>query len=80
MLRRWMLADRTNAVGSSLFNSRAVVTWEGPGQPITLTVHGPGGEVALALTPTRAIALAVELTQRAVLTIKVNQFGPGWPG
>ena len=48
---------------------RAVVTWEAPGEPIVLTV----GDVAVPLTPTRALALAVELTQRAVLTIKVNQ-------
>jgi len=45
-----------------------------------LTVRGPDGEVAVPLTPVRALALAVELTQRAVLTIKVNRFGPGWPG
>ena len=54
--------------------------WEGPGQPIMLKVNGPGGEVAVPLTPKRALALAVELTRRAVMTIKVNQFGPGWPG
>ncbi len=80
MLRRWMLADRTYLVGSSPFNSRAVVTWEGPGAPIVLTVYDPDGNVAVPLTPVRALALAVELTQRAVLTIKVNQWGPGWPG
>jgi hypothetical protein len=55
---------------------RVVVTWEGPGEPIVLTV----GEVAVPLTPKRALALAGELTQRAVLTIKVNRWGPGWPG
>ncbi len=38
------------------------------------------GEVAVPLTPKRALALAVELTQRAVATIKVNQWEPGWPG
>jgi hypothetical protein len=59
---------------------RAVVSWQGPGQPIVLTVYGPDGEVAVALTPVRALALAVELTQRAVVTIKVNRWGPGWPG
>jgi hypothetical protein len=57
-----------------------VVTWEVPGEPIVLTSYGPDGEVAVPLTPTRALALAVELTQRAVVTIKVNQWGPGWPG
>ena len=59
---------------------RAVVAWEGPGEPIVLKVHGPDGEVAVPLTPTRALELAVELTQRAVLTIKLNRWGPGWPG
>ena len=56
--------------------ARAAVSWGSPGEPIVLTV----GEVAVPLTPTRALALAVELTQRAVLTIKVNRWGPGWPG
>ena len=59
---------------------RAVVPWQGPGQPIVLTLCGPASEVAVRLTPTRALALAVELTQRAVLTIKVNCWGPAWPG
>jgi hypothetical protein len=75
-----MLADRTYLVGSSPFNSRAVVTWQGAGEPITLTVRGPDGEVEVPLTPVRALELAVALTQRAVLTIKVNRWGPGWPG
>ena len=56
--------------------TRATVSWEGPAEPIVLTV----GEATVPLTPTRALALAVELTQRAVATIKVNQWGPGWPG
>ena len=38
------------------------------------------GAVDVPFTPNRALELAVELTQRAVLTIKVNQWGPGWPG
>ena len=75
MLRRWMLADRTYLVGSSPFNSRAVVSWQGAGEPITLTPHGPDGEVAVPLTPGRALELTVELTQRAVLSIKTNQWG-----
>ena len=53
-----------------------MVSWEGPGEPIVLTV----GDVAVPLTPTRALALAVELTGRAVATIKVTHWGPGWPG
>ena len=60
----------------SLTEPRATVSCEGPAAPIVLTVE----DVVVPLTPTRALALAVELTQRAVLTIKVNQFGPGWPG
>jgi hypothetical protein len=59
---------------------RAVVSWRGAGEPIVLKVHGPAGEVSTPLTPTRALALAVELTQRAVLTIKTNCWGPHWPG
>jgi hypothetical protein len=39
----------------------------------------PGAHVG-PLSPRRALALAVALTQLAVATIKVNQFGPGWPG
>ena len=60
--------------------ARAAVSWGSPGEPIVLEVDGPDGEVAVPLTPTRALALAVDLTQRAVLTIKVNRWGPGWPG
>ena len=59
----------------------AVVSWRGAGEPIVLTVHGgPNGEVAVLLMPVRALELAVKLTQQAVLTIKVNCWGPGWPG
>ena len=58
---------------------RASVSWEAPGQPIVLKVNGPDGEVSLPFTPKRAFSLAVELTQRAVLTIKVNQWGEDWP-
>jgi hypothetical protein len=69
------LAERTNAVGSSPFNSRAVVSWQGRGQPITLTAFGPNGEVAVALTPVRALELAKELLQPAVVSIKTAQWG-----
>ena len=60
--------------------SRAVVTWEGPGEPITLTVYGPDGEVAVDLTPVRALELAKNLTEPAVVAIKTSQWGEGWPG
>ena len=59
---------------------RAVVSWEGPGEPITLTIHGPDGEVAVRLTPVRALELAKDLTEPAVTAIKTSQWGPGWPG
>jgi hypothetical protein len=66
--------------GPDATGTGATVSWKGPGAPIVLKVHGPDGEVEVVLSPKRALALAVELTQRAVLTIKVNCWGPGWPG
>ncbi len=54
---------------------RAVVTWEGPGEPIVLTLYGPEGEVAVALLPKRALTLAKELLTCGVQAIKVD-----WPG
>ena len=54
---------------------RAVVTWEGPGEPVTLTVYGPSGDVAVPLLPKRALELAQELLTRGVQAIKA-----GWPG
>ena len=57
-----------------------VVTWEGAGQPIMLTIHSPDGEVAVPLTPVRALELAKDLIEPAVRSIKTNQWGPGWPG
>ncbi len=59
---------------------RAVVAWGGPGEPIMLTAYGPDGEVAVELTPVRALEIAQELTKPAVTTIKHSQWGPGWPG
>ena len=39
--------------------TRAVVTWEGPGEPVVLALYGPAGEaVALPLEPKRALTLA----------------------
>ncbi len=57
--------------------SRAVVvTWEGPGEPILLTVYGPDDEaVALPLLPARALTLAQELLTRGVMAIKADQWG-----
>ncbi len=54
---------------------RAVVTWEGPGQPIMLELYGPDGEVALPLLPKRALTLAQELLTRGVQAIKADQWG-----
>ena len=55
--------------------TRAVVTREGPGEPIVLTVYGPAGEVAVPLLPKRALALAQELLTRGVQVIKADQWG-----
>jgi hypothetical protein len=49
---------------------RAVVTWEGPGEPIMLTLYGPDGEMAVPLLPKRALTLAQELLTRGVQAIK----------
>ena len=59
---------------------RCVVSWEGPGQPIVLTLYGPDGAAAVALLPKRALGLAKELMEPAVRSIKVKQWGEGWPG
>jgi hypothetical protein len=40
-----------------------------------LTVRGPDGEVAVPLTPVRALELAVDLIQPAVVSIKTAQWG-----
>ncbi len=55
--------------------NRVVVTWAGPGQPITLTLYGPAGEVAVPMVPKRALTLAQELLTRGVQAIKAD-----WPG
>jgi hypothetical protein len=55
---------------------RVVVTWEGPGQPIVLTLYGPEGELAaVELLPKRCLTLAKEILETAVRAIKVD-----WPG
>ncbi len=60
--------------GGPLDTERAVVSWEGPGQPIVLTVHGPAGEVAVPMVPKRALELARELLTRGVQAIKADQW------
>ena len=52
--------------------NRAVVTWEGPGQPIMLTLYGADGEAAVPLLPRRALTLAQELLKRGVQAIKAD--------
>ena len=54
---------------------RAVVTWEGAGEPIVLTLYGPDGEVAVPMVPKRALELAQELLTRGVQAIKADQWG-----
>ncbi len=54
--------------------TRAVVSWAGPGESIVLTLYGPEGEVAVPLLPKRALTLAQELLTRGVQAIKVD-----WP-
>ncbi len=59
-------------------DKRAVVTWEGPGEPIVLALYGPDGEaVAVPLLPKRALTLAHELLTRGVQAIKADQADPG---
>ena len=53
---------------------RAVVSWEGPGEPIMLTIYGPDGEVAVPLLPKRALTLAQELLTRGVSAIKADSW------
>ena len=52
--------------------TRAVVTWDGPGEPIMLALCGLDGEVAVPLLPKRALALAQELLTRGVQAIKAD--------
>ncbi len=67
----------------ALTATRAVVTWEGPGLPIVLTLYGPDGEVAVPLLPKRALTLAQELLRHGVSAIKADtwddMYGQGAP-
>ncbi len=63
-----------------LHADRAVVTWEGPGEPIMLTLYGADGEVAaVPLLPKRALTLAQELLTRGVSAIKAEPAAPWAP-
>ncbi len=54
--------------------NRAVVAWEGPGEPIMLTLYGADGEAAVPLLPKRALTLAQELLTRGVQAIKADSW------
>ena len=45
-----------------------------------LQVHGATGDVAVPLSPTRALELAKQLIEPAVRSIKTSQWGEDWPG
>ena len=61
--------------------NRAVVTWAGPGEPITLTIYDlSGAAVSMPLSPVRALEMAKQLIEPAVRSIKTSQWGEGWPG
>ena len=59
--------------------SRAAVSWEGPGSPIVLTVYGPDGTTAMHLLQKRALTLAQELLTHGVQTIKAAPAAPWTP-
>ncbi len=63
---------RAAAPATQTTEHRAVVTWEGPGEPIMLTVCGSGGEAAVRLLPKRALVLAQELLTRGVQAIRAD--------
>ena len=54
--------------------TRVVVTWEGPGEPIMLTIYGPDGKVAVPLLPAKALKLAQELLTQGVQAIKADSW------
>jgi len=68
------MGEVTRLAERALAADRAVVTWEGPGEPIMLTLYGPDGEVAVPLLPKRALTLAQELLTRGVQAIKADSW------
>ena len=55
---------------------RVVVSQEGPGQPIMLSIYDAGGQVAsVPISPVRALTLAKEIIEPAVAEIKFQQWG-----
>ena len=72
---------KTDPATETAEQPRAVVTWVGKGEPVVLTLYAPSGEaMAAQLSPTRALDLAKDLIEPAVQSIKVSQWGEGWPG
>ena len=60
--------------------TRAVVSWNGPGEPVVLTLYAPDGEaIAVPLLPRRALALAQELLTQGVQAIKADPAAPWAP-
>ena len=59
--------------------SRVVVSWEGPGEPIMLTVYSSPGEVTVPLLPKRALTLAQEFLTCGVSAIKADPTAPWAP-
>ena len=75
-VNRHVKSQRTKAT-----EPRAVVSWPGTNEPITITLYAADGRVAtLELSPTRALELAKELIEPAVQSIKIDRWAPGWPG
>ena len=66
-------------IAAPLAADRAAVTWQGPGEPITLTLYDPDGEVAVPLLPKRALTLAQELLTRGVQAGKADPDAPWAP-
>ena len=79
-VHRQIFPSTVAGVLTKITESRVNIIWAGQGQPITLTVHGPDGEVAVPLLPKRALELAKELIEPAVQSIKTDQWGKSWPG
>ena len=66
-----------SVLNDSAAEPRVVVSQEGPGRPILLSIYDAGGEVAsVVLSPVRALGLAKELIEPAVAEIKFQQWGP----
>ena len=64
---------------------RAVVSWQGAGEPVMLMLYGPDGKVvAVPLEPKRALTLAQELLTCGVQAIKADtwdaMYEQGAPG